>query len=234
MDTIEPVNGAHDLGGSQGFGPVPIEGDEPVFHEDWERRVFGISFALWGRIGTVDDFRYARERMRPEEYLAASYYEKWLAATERLVVEGGVITVEELEKRRQELERGEEVPLRERSDPELTRRLVDSAFCGVSSLREVDREPRFAAGDEVVARNFHPVGHTRLPRYVRGRRGIVERVLGAFVFPDARAAGQGEGPEYCYTTRFEAHELWGDSAEPRASVWLDLWESYLQPLEHTT
>jgi nitrile hydratase beta subunit len=228
------VNGAHDLGGSQGFGPVPIERDEPVFHEEWERRVFGISFALWGRIGSVDDFRYARERMHPEEYLAASYYEKWLAAAERLAVERGVITTDELEKRRRVLEGGEEVPRQERRDPELARRLVDSALHGVSSLRAVDREPRFAAGDEIVARNFHPAGHTRLPRYLRGRRGVVKSVLGAFVFPDARAAGQGEQPEHCYTVRFEAHELWGDSAEPRASVWLDLWESYLRPLEQTT
>lgn len=223
------MNGPHDLGGAQGFGPVPMEGADVVFHEDWEARVFGISFALWGRIGTADDFRYARERMDHAEYLAASYYEKWLAAAERLLVERGVITAEELEAKRREVEADPDAPLPSRSDPELRERLLRLAYRGDPATREVDREPRFAVGDKVVARNVHPVGHTRLPRYVRGRRGVVEAVLDTFFFPDARAAGRGDEPQHCYAVRFEASELWGESAEPRSAVCLHLWESYLQP-----
>lgn len=223
------MNGPHDLGGAQGFGRIPLEPDDAVFHEDWEAHVFGISFALWGRIGTADDFRYARERMGHAEYLAASYYEKWLAAAERLLVERGIVTPEELETRRRELEADPDAPLPRRRDPELTRRLLETAFRGDPATREVARGPRFAAGDEVFARNIHPEGHTRLPRYVRGRRGVIDGVLDAYVFPDARAAGRGEDPQHCYAVRFDARELWGEAAEPNACVCLHLWESYLQP-----
>jgi nitrile hydratase beta subunit len=224
------MNGPHDLGGMDGFGPVVIEENEPVFHEDWERRVFGVSYATWGRIATVDEFRYGRERMPPVRYLASSYYEKWIATLETILVEKGIVTAAELEEARMrfELDTGAQVP--SRTDQALVERLVRLVYEGGSGRREIASEPRYAVGDHVVTRNIHPIGHTRLPRYVRGRRCVIERVHEAFVLPDTVAVGKGENPEYVYTVRFDARELWGESAEPNTDLRIDLWESYLLPL----
>ena len=224
------MNGPHDLGGAHGFGPVIVTAQEPVFDRGWERRVFGMSFALWGRIAGVDEFRYARERMAPVAYLGASYYEKWVAAWETLLVERGVLTEEELEDRLNALREHPDVSMPHRRDPGLAKDIMDTVRRGVSAQEDVARQPRFAEGDAVMARNWHPVGHTRLPRYVRGRSGVVRRLLGGFCLPDARASGEGKRAEHCYTVAFDARQLWGDSAEPQTSVWLDLWESYLVPL----
>lgn len=100
---------------------------------------------------------------------------------------------------------------------------------GASARAEVSTPPRFKAGDAVVARNIHPTGHTRLPRYVRGRRGVVQRNHGGFVFADTRAHGLDDRPQHLYSVRFESHELWGADGVPRDAVYLDLWESYLEP-----
>ena len=89
--------------------------------------------------------------------------------------------------------------------------------------------PRFAVGDRVITREMHPRGHTRLPRYARGKRGIIHLVHGIHVFPDTNAHGLGEMPQALYSVRFEARQLWGDTAEPNQWVHLDLWESYLEP-----
>jgi nitrile hydratase beta subunit len=123
-----------------------------------------------------------------------------------------------------------EAPVPQREDPELTDRLLGLVRNGGSTRREVSAKPRFGLGDRVRTRNVHPRGHTRLPRYVRNKQGVVERVYDAFVLPDTNAHGQGEKPEYVYCVRFDAREVWGDSAEPREVVHVDLWESYLEPL----
>ena len=223
------MNGPHDLGGMHGFGPVVIEEDEPVFHEDWERRVFGVTFASLGPIATLDEFRYGRERIPPARYLASSYYEKWIASLETLLVENGIVTAAELEEARLRFERDPDAPVPSRTDQALVERLVRLIYEGGSGRRDVESAPRYAVGDRLVTRNIHPAGHTRLPRYVRGRRCVVELVHDAFVLPDTVAAGQGENPEYVYTVRFDARELWGESAEPNTDVRIDLWESYLLP-----
>lgn len=98
------MNGVHDLGGMHGFGPVEPEANEPVFHHDWERRVFGVMMATFGGGHyNVDEFRHAIERMRPDEYLASSYYEHWLHSTETLLLESGAISRAELERKWAEL-----------------------------------------------------------------------------------------------------------------------------------
>ena len=220
------MNGVHDLGGMHGFGPVEREADEPVFHAEWERRAFALTLAMgaWGR-WSLDMARHSRERMPPHEYLAAGYYERWLWGLETLLVEHGFLSREELARRAERprnarpLEPG---ALRAADVPRLLRnrraaRLDDPVA------------PRFTAGDRIVARNLHPAGHTRLPRYVRGRRGVVDRDHGVFIFPDTHAAGLGRKPQHVYSVRFAARELWGPEAPPRDAVYADLWDDYLDP-----
>jgi nitrile hydratase beta subunit len=216
------VNGPHDLGGAHGFGPVEVEPDEPVFHADWERRIFGITMAVIGRrIANLDEVRYARERIPPARYLASSYYENWLRAMETLLVEKGVAAPEELAERREAVAEGTR-------DDDFVAGMLAFVREGASMLRQVPHAWRFRPGDAVLARNVHPRGHTRLPRYVRGRHGTVTRVHGAFPLPDASAHGD-DRAEHLYNVRFEGEELWGESAERRTSVSIDLYESYLAP-----
>jgi len=217
------------MGGMHGFGPVVREENEPVFHEDWEKTVFMLSRAARVQgIINIDESRHGIERMPPAEYLAASYYERWLSSLERVLVEKGVITQGELHERTALLFEQPDAPLLHREDPELIALLK-----APSSARDLyQREgpaAHFAAGDTVVAQNEHPTGHTRLPRYVRGKRGTIHAVRGCYVFPDTHAHGLGEQPQPMYTVAFEGSELWGPSSEPGERVYIDLWESYLTP-----
>jgi nitrile hydratase beta subunit len=224
------VNGIHDMGGMQGFGPVPREENEPVFHADWEKVILTVS-RLRGALGlwALDEQRHGTERMDPRAYLTSSYYERWLASDELLLVEKGILTPEEIEERVAYYlaHPDEEVPRKE--NPELADRVVGSLYARAGFKREATSPPRFAVGDRVVTRRDQPLGHTRLPRYARGRVGVIDRVHGTYVFPDSIVAGEGENPQPLYSVRFEARELWGDSAEPGGGVYIDLWESYLAP-----
>ena len=223
------MNGPHDMGGMHGFGPVVREENEPVFHEPWERTVYGMQRAIRVRgLINIDESRHGIERMPPGEYLAASYYERWLSSLERNLVDKGIITRQELEERTALLREHPGTPTPQREDPKLIALMNEPV-----SLQELyQREgaaPRFAAGDRVVARNVHPTGHTRLPRYARGKRGTIHAVRGCYVFPDTNAHGQGEQPQPMYTVCFEGAELWGPSSEPRERVFIDMWEPYLEP-----
>jgi nitrile hydratase subunit beta len=199
------VNGAHDMGGTQGFGPVVAEVDEPAFHADWERRVFALTIAL-GASGAwnIDSSRFAREDRPPDEYLDKSYFELWLAGLERLIAE--------------------HPPARVLAAADVEATLAR----GGSASRPAPREARFAVGDRVRTRNTHPRGHTRLPRYARGRIGTVERIHGCHVFPDRNAHFEGEDPQWLYTVRFSARELWG--TDVAQSVSIDAFEPYLEPV----
>jgi nitrile hydratase subunit beta len=216
------VNGAHDMGGVHGFGPVVAEADEPYFHADWERRVLGLVIAI-GAAGrwNIDKSRFARENRPPPEYLSLSYYEIWLAGLERLLLEAGLITPEELE--RGEAAPGE--PIRVLAAEEVPGMLAR----GGPADRPPAREARFSTGDRVRTRNLHPRTHTRLPRYARGHIGEIERVHGCHVFPDRHAYGD-EDPQWLYTVRFDATELWGPDADPRSTVSFDAFEPYLEPV----
>jgi nitrile hydratase len=218
------MNGIHDMGGMDGFGAVVREQNEPVFHADWERRMYalGASLGMGATQINTDEFRHAIERIPPGQYLASSYYERWLSAAETLLVERGVITREEL--------------LAKHDDsPESVRALVATGVRAVGPA-PIKGKPgakppraRFAKGDRVRARNLNPAGHTRLPRYVRGKRGVIARDWGVFVFPDTNAHHAGTKPQHCYSVQFEARELWGKSAQSRERVLVDLWEDYLEP-----
>ncbi len=198
------MNGVHDLGGRHGFGPVEVEQDEPVFHHRWEGRVRGMMAGGLRGLFNLDEFRHAIERMPPAEYLRAGYYERWLWAVETLAREKGVAGW---------------VP--------------GQAERAAAAGREHQKTPagtqaRYQPGDKVRARNLTPSGHTRLPRYARGRRGTVRLVRGPFLLPDTNAHGGGPDWEHVYTVEFAAAELWGEQAEPRQTVRVDLWESYLE------
>jgi nitrile hydratase subunit beta len=217
------MNGAQDMGGMMGFGPVSAEQDEPVFHTAWERRAFALTLAMaapgaWN----IDQSRAARESLHPAQYLAKSYYEIWLAGLETLMVERGLITPEEIAAGKS-LQPPKPVP------SVLTAARVERVLArGGPTERAALTPQRFQVGQHVLARNVHPTGHTRLPRYVRGHVGRVTHVHGAHVLPDANAAGLGEHPQWLYTVRFAAHELWGEAADQTASVSVDAWESYLE------
>jgi len=226
------MNGAHDLGGMHGFGPVVAEPDEPVFHTEWERRAFGLTLAMgaWRR-WNLDMSRSAREQMLPAEYLATSYYEHWLFGLERLLVEKGFVSPEELAR----VSRGEQTP---REPAEVSAKVKEGALRpeGVLPLLHNRRAarlgdpvpPKFEVGQVVLAKNMHPLGHTRIPRYVRGRRGVVAIDHGVFIFPDTHAASENTKPQHVYSVRFAAQELWGPEASARDSVYVDLWDDYLE------
>jgi nitrile hydratase subunit beta len=224
------MDGVHDLGGMQGFGPVEREEREPVFHAQWEAAVLAMMRAGGGRgIYNIDEFRHGIERMAPAHYLAATYYEKWLDGITRLFVEKGVIGEGELDKRLEFFRERPDAPATAALATPLPGRVPFNAGWLQESFRETGARPRFAPGDPVVTRNFHPHGHTRLPRYARGKRGAIARYHGVHVLPDTNAHGRGEQPEPLYSVRFDARELWGESAEPNQQVHIDLWESYLTP-----
>jgi len=224
------MDGVHDLGGMQGFGPVEREEHEPPFHAAWEATVMAMMRAAGGRgLYNLDEFRHAIERMKPADYLSATYYEKWLDGVTRLLVEKGVVTEADLDARTAFFEARPDAPATAAIGTALPPRQPSDATWVHDVWREAGAPPRFAPGDAVVTRHFHPRGHTRLPRYARGKRGVVHRLHGVHVFPDTHAHGGGESPQPLYSVAFAAGELWGEAAEPNQQVHIDLWESYLQP-----
>jgi len=215
------VNGVHDMGGMHGLGPIAPEPDEPVFHTEWERRVHALVIASPTR-GNIDAGRHRRELIPGPEYLRMTYYERWFAALSEMLLNSGAVTADEMAT-------GVADPAAPKAQPRLTAETAPVALSWSGSYwREAASPPAFAVGDRVRARNLNPSGHTRLPRYVRGRTGVVERLHGAHVFPDTHARGGGEDPRLLYTVRFTARELWGPDASARDSVSLDLWEPYLE------
>jgi nitrile hydratase len=222
------MNGAHDLGGMHGFGPVEPEPDEPVFHAAWERRAFALTLAMGGwRRWNLDMTRSAREQMPPAEYLATSYYEHWMFGLERMLVEHGFVQAEELDRAR----RGEPAPAPPPAAVQDGALRIDGVARMLGNRRaarlDVPVPAKFQVGQAVRARNLHPLGHTRVPRYVRGHRGQIAIDHGVFIFPDTHAAGQGTKPQHVYSVQFTARELWGDDAPPRDRVYVDLWDDYL-------
>jgi len=224
------MDGVHDLGGHHGFGPVEREENEPTFHASWEATVLAMMRAGGARgVYNIDEFRHAIERMAPAHYLRAPYYEKWLDGIARLFVEKGVVSAEDLAARTAFFGDRPGEPATAALRGSLPERVLSNPGWVQDAIRPGDTPPRYAPGDAVRTRDFHPHGHTRLPRYARGKRGVIARVHGVHVFPDTNAHGLGEAPQPLYSVAFEARELWGESAEPNQRVHLDLWESYLLP-----
>jgi nitrile hydratase len=221
------MNGVHDMGGMHGFGHIERDKSEPVFHYDWERRVFAIRVA--SRIPIPGGSRYSIEQMPPGEYLNSSYYEKWLYSRLKGFIDAGVLTEEEFATRLDQYRHNPDLPVPQREAPEAVRQTMQRLLSWQSPRREQDIAPRFRVGDSVRARNLHPSGHTRLPRYVRSRRGIIARYYGVYDLQDTLPAGVQRPAQSMYAVRFDGQELWGESAEANSVVYLDMWESYLEP-----
>lgn len=216
------MDSVHDLGGVEGFGPIPVESDEPVFHEPWEGRVLGmrVLMGFWRR-WNIDANRHSLEQLPPAEYLSMTYYEKWAAGVVNLSVEKGLMSLEEIRSGRPDPDAEPATP------PADAAGVLAFLPQGRPSSRPMDETPVFAVGDRVrTARNM-PSGHTRLPRYLRGRVGEVVSCHGPHVFPDVSFRMEGEVAQHLYTVRFGSTEIWGEETEPGHSVSADLWESYL-------
>jgi nitrile hydratase subunit beta len=216
------MNGIHDMGGMQDMGAIVYEKTEPVFHADWEARICAISNAVQGTGQLKLGFRPPIESIPPLEYLRSSYYEKfYVSITERLVA-SGLLT-------RAELEGGAPESGSRKSDLALSPSAAVTAMMkNPPTRRDLPVPARFQAGGLVRARNLHPATHTRLPRYIRGKSGRIVRDHGVFVFSDTSVYGQGEKPQHIYSVRFAAREVWGEQAAPRDSVYLDLFDDYLE------
>ena len=219
------MNGVHDMGGQHGFGPVQYEKDEPVFHAAWEARVYALTRAMraW-RKWTLDADRYGIEILPPAEYLRMSYYERWFTRLGAQVVKHGLVTQDELES-------GKAAAGSTKQTPAFT--VATSARWlnrGLPSSVDPSIQPAFKIGQRVRARNINPAGHTRLPRYARGKTGMITRDHGVHVFPDTNAHEQGPKRQHLYSVQFTARELWGDAASPRDTVHLDMWDDYLDRL----
>ncbi len=211
------MNGVHDLGGMQDMGPIRPEHSEPVFHTEWERRVF----ALFNAVDVEWPYRRSQiELIPPADYLRMRYYERWLTALPEILIKTGMATPGEIES-------GKAVGGVATGHHVLT-------VAEVATWNVPDASPKptatahFHAGQRVRARNINPIGHTRLPRYVRGKVGTIERDGDVAELQDSDIQGLGPKQQHVYTVRFAARELWGDQASPHDYVYAALWEGYLE------
>jgi nitrile hydratase len=215
------MNGIHDMGGMHGMGAVAHEPNEPVFHEAWEGRAWGLLLAMgrWTRGGSGNP-RYELERIPPADYLRMSYYERWFHVLVNRLLRSDVITAAELASGKADATRPK---------PTLSPRLA-GAGRSATDASETRVKAGFRLKQHVRARNMNPEGHTRLPRYVRGKRGTVVRDNGVFALQDTDLNGQplGGRPQHVYTVRFAARELWGSQASSHDWMYVDLWEDYLE------
>jgi len=216
------MNGVHDMGGMHGFGKVEPETNEPPFHAEWEGRVLAMQRAIrFTRAWNIDMSRDALERLPAHVYLSVSYYHRWALGLERNALEKGLIDADEVTAGHA-LRPGKPVKRMTKDD-------IGGAFTRGSFNRETSTSPRFKPGDRVRTKNANPPSHTRLPRYARGRVGVVEAVRGCHVFPDSVTTGGGENPQWLYTVKFEGRELWGEGADPNLKVSVEAFEPYLEP-----
>jgi nitrile hydratase len=216
------MNGAADMGGMHGFGPVVPEPNEPVFHADWEKKAFALNMAIGvANVWNLDAFRFERESLPPPQYLNLSYYGLWVVTLENMMLKYDVATPQEIEAGRAQ-------------DKRTAARTIGAADianmvrCGSPYDRAAAAPALFKVGDRVRAKNIHPKTHTRLPRYARGHVGEVLRIVGCHVFPDSHASGKGEDPHWLYTVRFDGRELWGTDTDPNVRVAIEAWEPYLE------
>jgi nitrile hydratase beta subunit len=219
------MNGIHDMGGMHGMGAIHHERNEPVFHEPWEGRVYAMTRVIRAGGGrqNIDNLRHQLELLPPADYLRMTYYERWFARLVNQVVTNGIVT-------REELESGRATAGSPKETPRITAAGVEEMgrwWPAATARRDVAVAPHFSVGQRVRARNINPIGHTRLPRYARGKVGVVVRDHGVFVFPDTNAEFSGEKPQHVYSVRFAARELWGEQASPLDSMHLDMWDDYL-------
>jgi nitrile hydratase len=216
------VNGIHDMGGMHGLGEIGYRRDDPAFHAAWEVRVHALVTAL-AAYGKWRALRPEIEVIPAAEYLRMSYYERWLAALTESIAKSGLAD-------RAEIERGAANARAERSVPALTADTARTAALAVPRTELPTRvEPRFRVGQQVRGVNLNTPTHTRMPRYTRGKVGVVERSRGVFALPDTDVYFGGPRPQHVYLVRFAARELWGSGSSARDAVYIDMWQDYLEP-----
>lgn len=227
MDSI------HDVGGKHGLGPVVAEKNEPSFHAPWEGRMHGIAVAcqIHG-INTTPEQRSTIENMPHWLYLTTSYYEKWLYCYEKILEAKGVVTSAEIDRRMAANSAPSipEHPAPPASPSDAAKTMYRVIYEGTPHIRPLARPPAFKAGDKVMAKNRHPMTHSRLPGFVKGKLGMIDTYHGSLCHDEALAYGRGEVPEHVYAVKFLMKDLWGPDAErPDDAVYVDLFEDYLTP-----
>jgi nitrile hydratase subunit beta len=230
------MNGVHDLGGTDGLGPIEVPEEEPVFREDWEKAAFAM-FSMCFRAGFfgVDQFRFGMEQMHPAAYLLAPYYEHWIHTVEHFGARKGDIDLDELDRRTTHYLENPDAPVPQREDADLLAFINAVIPAGASAKRESDKSARFQVGDRVTVKSDSPLGHTRRARYTRGRTGEVVLAHGTFIYPDSAGNDGGDAPEHVYTVKFTNEELWGaESAEPNGVVYFDVWDPYIELATEST
>ena len=217
------------MGGMHGFGSIDIEADEPVFHEEWEGRVYGMVTSIREEHDVYGPFgsRHYIENISPARYLASSYYERWMLALEAALLNKGLLTEEELDARTLQFSEEPTAEVPQRNDPNLAERVRQRIYAPQPLVQQAAAAPRFRIGDSIVVRNINPVGHTRLPRYVRGKRGVIAHIYRAQGFQDEPTIADGS-PQHVYSVVFGADELWGENAEPNQRLYIDMWECWLE------
>jgi nitrile hydratase len=215
------MDGVHDLGGREGFGPVHWQSadDSKFFHEEWQARTWAMAMCMLGawRRGdsgvTLDWFRHVRERIDPIDYLTRNYFDQWAQTIMAVLIDDGTVELEEL------------TGTRPSGNPKF---LAQPAPAQAGGKGGSESAPGFKAGDRVRTRALIGAAHTRLPGYARGRIGVIEEHHGAEIFADASARGEIRN-EHLYTIAFDASELWPEAKDRRDRIYIDAWESYLEP-----
>jgi len=217
------MNGVHDMGGMHGFGKVEPEPNEPVFHAPWEGRVLAMQRAMsYTGAWNIDMSRAAQEMLPPQVYLGVSYYKRWALGLEQNPLGKGLVTADELAA-------GHALHPSKPVKRTMAATDVSAALTRGKYGRQATTSARYAIGERVRARNIHPATHTRLPRYVRGHVGTIERIQGCHVFPDSVVVGAGEDPQWLYTVVFDGRDLWGEASDPTVKVSIEAFEPYLEP-----
>ena len=220
------MDGIHDLGGKQGYGPIEVEEDENPFHHDWEGREWGIAQCARTPGITIDWWRHCRELIMPEDYLGRPYFDSWAQTDFSTYIEAGWMTLEEINTGKALIETPQTgSPVTAMSLQQVLQEDRDHAF---RFDAEIESSPAFSVGQDVITSSHGSSGHSRLPQYARGRRGTINACNGAHVFPDLSAEGT-EIHQHCYSVCFTAAELWAESDREGDKIYLDLWESYLAP-----
>ncbi len=230
----------HNLGGLESLGPVNFE--KRVFVEAWEKRIFGIHVAMMGLSNhlpvssvptkfksgwTWADLRKGAEAMNPFEYFKFRYYEKWLGGISGFFVSNGYISHEDLEEKTTVYLEKPDTPLPSGGNTGIDEQVLHYLRVGDSPLRETDATPKYQVGDTVLIKDCPPAEHTRLPGYLRDKKGVVESVYpGAYTYFCSTADGLG-APMPVYCVRFDPVELWGEKAEDKSVMYSDIFEIYI-------
>lgn len=217
------MDGVHDLGGKEGFGPIDVTEPEKPFHYDWEGRMWGISQSTGAPDWTIDWWRHVRELIDPVSYLSRRYFDSWAQTQIAAFINSGVFTLEEVI-----VQKSATPPLGEPGVMSPEDAIAANTSQAYRFDREIDEAPSYKVGDHIRTNQLGQRHHTRLPAYVRGRPGVIHAHHGAHVFPDANAKGE-EVAQHLYTVVFEAHDLWPEGAGKNDRVFVDLWERYLEP-----